>query len=190
MSLRIGVLALQGAFAEHAAMLERLGAQAVELRQASDFSDKLDGIILPGGESTVMAKLLHKTGLFLPIYKALCAGMPVLGTCAGMILLAKQIEGEAASGFRMMDIIVKRNAYGRQLGSFHTTAACKGIGDIPMSFIRAPYVTRLLSPSVEVLSEVEGRIVAVQQGKMLATAFHPELTGDTRLHACFLSLCR
>ena len=180
--MRIAVLALQGAFIEHERMLQRLGVETFEVRQLSDWQQPKDGLVLPGGESTVQMRLLKELGLFDPIREAILGGMPVLGTCAGMILLS---EGRLGT----MDIEVRRNAYGRQLGSFHTVDAVKGIGtDVPMTFIRAPYIERVLSDQVEVLSSVDGHIVAARQGNQLATAFHPELDDDTRLYELLLEL--
>ena len=185
---RIAVLALQGAFAEHEQMLHRLGVETVEIRQLSDWqsfysssSQGRGGLIIPGGESTTQGKLLRELGLFEPIRQAIVDGLPVFGTCAGLILLSPLHLGT-------MGIDVQRNAYGRQLGSFHTQAPLKGIGeDIPMTFIRAPYINKVLSPKVEVLAEVDGHIVAARQGNQLVTAFHPELDEDTRIHELFLS---
>lgn len=180
--MRIAVLALQGAFIEHEQVLQRLGVETFELRQLKDWQQPKDGLILPGGESTVQMRLLNELGLFAPIREAILDGMPVFGTCAGMILLS---EGRLGT----MHIQVRRNAYGRQLGSFHTIAPVKGIGDdIPMTFIRAPYINNVLSPDGEVLAEVDGHIVAARQGRQLVTAFHPELDNDTRIHQFFLSM--
>ena len=192
--MKVAVLALQGAFIEHEQMLQRLGVETVEIRQLKDWQSFYsrpsqeragDGaLILPGGESTVQMRLLKELGLYEPIREAILGGMPVLGTCAGMILLS---EGRLGT----MDIEVRRNAYGRQLGSFHTVDTVKGIGtDVPMTFIRAPYIERVLSDKVEVLSTVDGHIVAGRQGNQIATAFHPELDEDTRLHEFFLGLSR
>ena len=192
--MKVAVLALQGAFIEHEQMLQRLGVETVEIRQLKDWQSFYsrpsqgragDGaLILPGGESTVQMRLLKELGLYEPICEAILGGMPVLGTCAGMILLS---EGRLGT----MDIEVRRNAYGRQLGSFHTVDTVKGIGtDVPMTFIRAPYIERVLSDKVEVLSTVDGHIVAGRQGNQIATAFHPELDEDTRLHEFFLGLSR
>lgn len=179
--MRVAVLALQGAFIEHEQVLQRLGAETFEVRQLSDWQQPKDGLVLPGGESTVQMRLLKELGLFAPIRQAILDGLPVLGTCAGMILLS---EGRLGT----MDIEVRRNAYGRQLGSFHTVGTVKGIGtDVPMTFIRAPYIEQVLSNKVEVLSTVDGHIVAVRQGNQIATAFHPELDDDIRLHELFLS---
>ena len=180
--MKIAVLALQGAFAEHKQMLHRLGVESFEVRQLADWNQPKDGLIIPGGESTTQGKLLRDLGLFEPIRQAIIDGLPVFGTCAGLILLSPLHLGT-------MDIDVQRNAYGRQLGSFHTIAPVKGIGDdIPMTFIRAPYINNVLSPDGEVLAEVDGHIVAARQGRQLVTAFHPELDNDTRIHQFFLSM--
>lgn len=183
-SMRIAVLALQGAFIEHERMLQKLGVEAFEVRQLSDWQQPKDGLILPGGESTVQMRLLKELNLFEPIRKAINDGLPVFGTCAGMILLS---EGY----LNTMDIRVRRNAYGRQLGSFHTTGSVDGIGnDIPMTFIRAPYVEEILSDICQSLSTVDNHIIAVRQGNQMATAFHPELDDDVRIHKYFIEqLC-
>ena len=146
----------------------------------------IDALILPGGESTVMGKLLCELELMESLREKIQSGMPVFGTCAGLILLAKEIEGENPY-LGTMNIRVKRNAYGRQLGSFHTEDVLKGIGAIPMTFIRAPYIEDVLV-GAEALAEVDGKIVAARQGKQLVTAFHPELDEDTRVHEYFLSM--
>ena len=177
--MRIGILALQGAFAEHSAILQKLGADSFEIRQKRDLAQPMDGLIIPGGESTVMGKLLKE----LDCYDE---GLPVFGTCAGLILLAKEAEGGKVQ-LGTMDIVARRNAYGRQLGSFSTTAEMKGVGEVPMVFIRAPYITSV-SGSTEVLAEVDGKIVAAREGSQLVTAFHPELTEDTRVHGYFLHM--
>ena len=137
--MAIAILALQGAFAEHAKMLDQLETDHFEIRQPRDLGRPFDGLILPGGESTVMRKLLHELRLYEPIRARICDGMPVFGTCAGLILLAKNVEGGLPC-FATMDIAARRNAYGRQLGSFYTEAVCKGVGTVPMTFIRAPYI--------------------------------------------------
>lgn len=179
--MRIAILALQGAFAEHEQMLRRLGAETFEVRQLRDWQQPKDGLIIPGGESTTQSKLLHDLGLFEPIRQAIADGLPVFGTCAGLILLSSMHLGT-------MDIVAERNAYGRQLGSFHTTAPVEGIGDdIPMTFIRAPYIKEVLSERCQVLARVDGRIVAARQDNQLVTAFHPELDDDTRIHDYFLN---
>lgn len=184
--MTVAILALQGAFVEHAAMLDRLGAEHFEIRQARDLERPFDGLILPGGESTVMRKLLHDLGLFEPLRERIAAGMPVFGTCAGLILLAKSVDGGVPC-FETMDIAVKRNAYGRQLGSFYAEAECKEIGKIPMTFIRAPYIEEV-SGDAEILAVVDGNIVAARQGNQLVTAFHPELCEDLSIHRRFLEL--
>jgi 5'-phosphate synthase pdxT subunit len=186
--LKIGVLALQGGFAEHIRILKSLGIEPCEIRQRSDFTKDLNGIILPGGESTVLRKLLKELSLFDCIKNAIQEGMPVFGTCAGAILLARHIENESDCGFGAIDMIVRRNAYGRQLGSFSITSNFEGIGEIPMVFIRAPVITSVANGGVEVLSKVNGNITAVRQKNILATVFHPELTNDMRVHEYFLSL--
>ena len=186
--MTIAVLALQGAFIEHEQMLQKLEVHTIELRQASDLQKDFDGIILPVGESTVQGKLLHDLNMFEPLKEKIQSGMPVLATCAGMILLASDIAEQDETYFETIPMTVKRNAYGRQLGSFHTNATIKGIGEVPMTFIRAPYVSQV-SDEVEILSVVEERIVAVRYQKQIALAFHPELDNDLRIHEMFLSLC-
>ena len=175
--MRIAVLALQGAFAEHEEALRRMGAETFQVRQLSDWQQgRPDALVLPGGESTVQMRLLSRLGLLEPIRSAIAGGLPVFGTCAGMILLSKGYLGT-------MDIRVRRNAYGRQLGSFHTIGRVKGIGDdVPMTFIRAPFVEEVLADDAQELARVDDRIVAVRQGRQFATAFHPELDDDTRLY--------
>ncbi len=229
--MRIGVLALQGAFAEHERALAGLGASCVEVRQPRDLSDDLDGLVIPGGESTVMAKLLHDRALAEPLGRAIADGLPVFGTCAGMIMLAREVEGRGAGCLPVLDVVVRRNAFGRQLGSFRTEGAFGRIGIVPMTFIRAPFVVAAGSdvqvlatvqrdavtapfdvgtpvdaacrnagaaaacwgdgavsegPGADVQADGETRIVAVRQGSVLATAFHPELTGDARVHEYFV----
>ena len=184
--MRVGVLAVQGAFAEHIAAVERLGAEAFEIRNTGSLSRPFDGLILPGGESTVMKKLLHDLELFGPLKEKIESGLPVLGTCAGMILLAGNIEGGESPCFGTMDITVKRNAYGRQLGSFVCTDRFAD-RDITMRFIRAPYVTEAGS-GAEILAEHDDKIVAVRQKNQLATAFHPELTDDDTVYKLFFRM--
>ena len=180
--MKVAVLALQGAFIEHEQVLQRLGVETVEIRQLKDWQQPIDALILPGGESTVQMRLLKELGLLEPIRQAIADGMPVLGTCAGMILLSQGYLGT-------MHIRVRRNAYGRQLGSFHTTGTVEGIGDdVPMTFIRAPYIEEVLSADCQPIAEVDGHIVAARQGNQIATAFHPELDDDTRLHQLLISL--
>ena len=184
--MNIAILALQGAFVEHAAMLDRLGAEHFEIRQRRDLNRPFDGLILPGGESTTMGKLLRDLELFQPLRKRIQAGLPVFGTCAGLILLAKAVDGGTPC-FSTIDIAVKRNAYGRQLGSFFTEETVKGIGQVPMTFIRAPYITSL-GPEAAILAEVDGNIVAARQGNQLVTAFHPELNDNLSVHRFFLDM--
>ena len=186
--MRIGVLALQGAFAEHCAVLRKLDTESFEIRQKRDLEQDFDGLILVGGESTVMGKLLRELDCMDPLKQRIREGMPVFGTCAGLILLAKQIDGGIPC-FSVMDIRVKRNAYGRQLGSFFTDDRFGGSKRIPMTFIRAPYIESV-GNNVEVLSIVDSNIVAAQQDNMLVTAFHPELDQDTRIHEAFLGMIR
>ena len=182
-----GILAVQGAFAEHAATLDKLGASWRLLRAAEDFDDSISRVILPGGESTTQSKLLHSTGLFEPIKQHIVAGKPVLGTCAGMILLASKLDNDDNVYFGELDAVVHRNAYGRQLGSFQTVGSFGDIHDLPLVFIRGPYVAHV-GPKATVETEVDGHVVGLRQGNILATAFHPELTDDTRVHELFLSL--
>ncbi len=186
--MRIAVLALQGAFAEHEQMLKSLGADTFEIRQLADWNEPKDGLIIPGGESTVQLKLLKDLGLLEPVMADIKQGLPVFGTCAGLILLAKHVAGEDFNRISTMDIDVCRNAYGRQLGSFYTEDTVKHIGDgIPMTFIRAPYINRV-EEDAEALAVVDGHIVAARQGNQLVTAFHPELNNDTRVHEYFLRM--
>lgn len=186
--MRIAVLCLQGAFIEHIRMLEKTGAEAFEIRQRRDLlSRSYDGLVIPGGESTVIGKLLGDLGMTEDVRSMIVGGTPVFGTCAGLILLAKKIENDSRVGLGTMDIAVRRNAYGRQLGSFSCTAEMKGVGTIPMTFIRAPYIERVFGKA-ESLAVVDGHIVAARQDNQLVTAFHPELTDDTRVHEYFLGM--
>lgn len=186
--MRIGVLALQGAFAEHRQTLARMGVDTFEIRCLADWERPKDGLILPGGESTTQLKLLRDLGLWQPIREAILGGLPVFGTCAGLILLARTVEGEPRERLSTMDIDVCRNAYGRQLGSFRQVAPMAGVGeDIPMTFIRAPYINKVYGEAVA-LAEVGGHIVAARQGNQLVTAFHPELEEDVRVHQYFLDM--
>lgn len=188
-TMRIAVLAVQGAFAEHEQMLKRLGIPYVELRKKEDLLQKYDGIILPGGESTVQGKLLKELAMFDTLQRQIQEGMPVLGTCAGMILLADRIGNDEREYFKTLPVTVKRNAYGRQLGSFYTEQEFKGIGVLPMTFIRAPYIESVRD-GVEILAEEEGHIVAVRYENQLALSFHPELDADTRIHEYFLDMVK
>ncbi len=178
--MRIAILALQGAFEEHRQMLERLGVEAFLVRNKADWEQPKDGLIIPGGESTTMLKLLRDLGLFCPIKDAISDGLPVFGTCAGLIMLDGDHLGT-------MHISVRRNAYGRQLGSFQATAPFQGIGPVLMTFIRAPYITGVGS-EVEVLATVDGHIVAARQGRQLVTSFHPELNESDAVHRFFLRI--
>ena len=149
--MKIGVLALQGAFIEHEKMLASLGAESFEIRQLKDIGQPMDGLIIPGGESTVQGKLLRELGLMEPLRGLISGGLPVFGTCAGLILLAKSIDDGEAPHLAVMDIAAKRNAYGRQLGSFAANGVFKGIGSVPMTFIRAPYISS--TQGAEILAE-------------------------------------
>ena len=183
----VGVLALQGAFARHVQALERSGVEAREVRTADELA-AVDGLVLPGGESTTMSKLLVANGLVEPLRARLGGGMPVLGTCAGMILLATDVRDGRSDqlSFGAIDLTVRRNGYGRQVDSFEADLDVRGMDGPPLHavFIRAP-VVEAVGDGVEVLAEVDGRPVLVRQGPVTVTAFHPELTGDDRLHAAF-----
>lgn len=185
---RIGVLAVQGAFAEHEGMLSSLGAECVEIRRPSDLAGGISGLVLPGGESTAQGRLLRELGLLEPLRELVSGGLPVLATCAGLILLADEIEGGEAVHLGTLPVAVRRNAYGRQLGSFVARGEFSGLGAFDMAFIRAPVVVRTKNPGVEILAEVGGRIAAVRHGNQVALAFHPELGSDPRIHALFLGM--
>ena len=187
--MKIGVLALQGDFAEHLAILTQLGADAVAVRLPDDL-DNLDGLIIPGGESTTIARLLHRWELVEPIRARVLDGMAVWGTCAGAILLANDPGDLDRESLRLMDITVQRNAFGRQVDSFEADVPVPAIGDPAYHcvFIRAPMISNV-GPEADVLAQLnDGTIVAAQQGNMLATVFHPELTGDTRFHQLFVEM--
>jgi len=187
--MRIGVAALQGAFREHIQALRRLGVDAVEVRRPQDLED-LDGLIIPGGESTTIRLLMHEFGLDEPLRARIREGLPVLGTCAGMILLARRVDGERLPGADGLDIDVRRNAFGRQVDSFEADVAIDALGDRPFHavFIRAPIVDSVAG-GVDVLARLDdGRIVAVRQGSIIGISFHPELTDDLRLHRYFLDV--
>lgn len=187
--MRIGILALQGAFIEHSKMLEALNVDAFEIRQKKDLEKQMDGLILPGGESTTMFKLLNDLDMFNTVKSMIENGLPVFGTCAGLLLLAKKVNNHKTSYIQTMDIVAKKNAYGRQLGSFKTKGTFNGIPNIPFVFIRAPYVEEK-GKDVEVLSVVDGLIVAVRENNQLATAFHPELTDDLTVHQYFINMIK
>jgi 5'-phosphate synthase pdxT subunit len=185
----VGVLALQGDVLEHARLLERVGAQPIEVRTPEDLAG-IDALVLPGGESTTISMLLESSGLFEPIAERIAAGMPALGTCAGMILLSGEIlDGRSDQrSFAAIDIAVRRNAFGRQIDSFEADLGVPAIGEPPLHavFIRAPYVERV-GETVEVLATVGERPVLCRQGRVTVAAFHPELSGDVRLHELLLS---
>lgn len=187
--MRIGVLALQGAFIEHSKMLKALNVDAFEIRQKKDLEQPMDGLILPGGESTTMFKLLNDLDMFKTVKIMIENGLPVFGTCAGLLLLAKQVNNHKTSYIQTMDIVAKKNAYGRQLGSFKTKGTFNGTPNIPFIFIRAPYVEEK-GKDVEVLSVVDGLIVAVREKNQLATAFHPELTDNLTVHQYFIDMIK
>jgi len=181
--VKIGVLRIQGAFAEHEVMLRKVGAEAVPVRLPEHFDD-LSGLILPGGESTAMRKLIDRWGLRAPILELAQRGVPIFGTCAGLILLADHISDGDEAVLPLLDVTVKRNAFGRQLDSFEAQISVPILGDTPVHgvFIRAPIVERV-GDEVDVLARLEdGSVVAVRQRNVMATAFHPELSGDVRFH--------
>jgi 5'-phosphate synthase pdxT subunit len=188
--MKIGILALQGDFIEHEVMLQRLGVDVVEIRLPRDLT-ALDGIIIPGGESTTFAKIANRAGLVEPLRQCVMQGLPTWGTCAGLIFLAKDVGRDQVT-LAVMDITVQRNAFGRQVDSFTTDLLMAGLpdGSFPGVFIRAPIITRIGS-EVEGLCTLEnGQIVAARQRHILATSFHPELTKDSRVHSYFLDYCR
>jgi 5'-phosphate synthase pdxT subunit len=181
--MKIGVLALQGAFREHLLTLAGIGVEGVAVRLPSDLVD-LDGLILPGGESTTMRKLIDRWSLRQPILDLAASGAPLFGTCAGMIVLAREIVGSEEPVLPLLDVTVERNAFGRQLDSFEADLSVPVLGDQPVHgvFIRAPVITRT-GPDVDVLARLpDGRVVAVRERNVIATAFHPELAGETRFH--------
>jgi len=181
--MRIGVLALQGAFAEHVAVLRAIGAEPVEVRLPAQLHD-IDGLILPGGESTTMRRLIDRWGLRQPILDLAASGVPLFGTCAGMIILAREIDGGEPAVLPLLDVSVRRNAFGRQLNSFEAELDVPLLGSQPVHgvFIRAPVIERA-GPGVDVIARLDdGRIVAVREHNVIATSFHPELAGETRFH--------
>jgi 5'-phosphate synthase pdxT subunit len=186
----IGVLALQGDVREHLAAVRALGVEAVPVKTREELA-RVDGLIIPGGESTTVGKLLDRFGLMEPVRHLPDEHKPIFGTCTGMILLAKEIEGSAQPRIGVMDITVRRNAFGRQVDSFEEDLPVAGIPDPPVRavFIRAPYIVAT-DPGVEVLATVHGHPVLVREGHLLAAAFHPELTDDTRVHALFIEMVR
>ena len=187
--MKIAVLAVQGAFIEHEKKLGALGAECFELRQKKDLDTGFDGLALPGGESTVQGKLLRELEMFDTLKEKIESGLPVLATCAGLILLAEQLTNDDHVYFGTLPVLVRRNAYGRQLGSFHTVQEFAGIGEVPMTFIRAPYIERV-GQTVDVLCRIDGHVVAAKEKNMLVTSFHPELTDNSSFHEYFVSMCR
>lgn len=189
--IKVGVLAIQGAVAEHLELLNQIPNVCAQEVKYLDELNEIDGLIIPGGESTAIGRLLRDFNLLQPLKERILNGMPVWGTCAGMILLAKSLENDPTVHLGVMDITVERNAYGRQLGSFTTEVEIEKISSnkIPLVFIRAPYVTQVKS-DVDILLEVNDHIVACQQKQMLATSFHPELTKDTSFHRYFINMIK
>lgn len=185
----VGVLALQGAFLEHEKMLEKLNVDFIEIRKKEDLKTHIDGLILPGGESTTIGKLLKDLDIYEDLKLIIQQGLPTFGTCAGMILLAKKLYNDDTVHLGLMDIEVKRNAYGRQLGSFVVNQDFQNMGIIPMVFIRAPYI-QSVKENVEVLCVVNDNIVGARQDNMLVTSFHPELTSSTKVHEYFINMIK
>lgn len=184
---RVGVLAIQGAFREHRKVLEKLGVEVIEVRSKEDLSN-LQGLIIPGGESTAIGKQLELNGFGDRIIEMANQGVPIFGTCAGMILLSKRIDKSQQYTLGLMDTLVKRNAFGRQVASFEADIPVRGLpGDVRAVFIRAPYVLEA-DPQVDILGEYSGKIVFVRQNNILACAFHPELTPDEKVHDYFLQM--
>lgn len=186
----VGVLALQGAFREHIAVLRKLGANTRELRQKKDIQG-IDALVIPGGESTTIGKLLVDLDMLQPLRNAVSRGLPAYGSCAGLILLCRKIEQSDQPRIGLLDATVRRNAFGRQMESFESNLSVDGIGGgpFPAVFIRAPVISSV-GPGVEVLARLGENAVAVRQDNMLATSFHPELTADSRMHSYFLEMCK
>ncbi len=184
----IGVLALQGSFALHADMLRSLGLEPIEVRKRSEF-EGLDGLIVPGGESSTMLKFLDEESLSEPIRNMHAEGRALYGTCAGAILLARAVENPPQDALGLIDVTVRRNGYGRQVDSHIASAPCPALGEpeLPVVMIRGPVITEV-GPDVEVLAEHRGHPALVREGRVLASTFHPELTEDTRVHECFVRL--
>ena len=188
--MRVAILAVQGAFIEHRKKLESLGAECIELRKKEDLEQPFDGLILPGGESTVQGKLLRELEMYDSLKEKIESGMPVLATCAGLILLAEHLSNDEHVYFGTLPVTVRRNAYGRQLGSFHTDAEVKGIGEVPMTFIRAPYITEC-GPKARAIATCNGNIVAAVQDNQMVTSFHPELNDSLLVHKYFVEeICK
>jgi 5'-phosphate synthase pdxT subunit len=186
--MEIGILALQGAFIEHKKVLEKLGVSSFEIRDKTDLSKPMSGLIIPGGESTTMYRLLTDLRMEEYLKKLIKEGLPVFGTCAGLLLLANDVENYKSAFLQTMNIKAVKNAYGRQLGSFRDSGEFIN-QNIPFVFIRAPYIENV-GKSVEVLATYQNKIVAARENNQLVTAFHPELTNDTTVHEYFLSMCR
>ncbi len=188
--MRVGVLAVQGDFAEHVRALRRIGGiETAEIRAPDDL-ERIDGLVLPGGESTTMGKVMVDSGLMEPLRRMITEGLPVLATCAGTVMMARDIGGLQQPLIGAMDLVVRRNAFGRQLQSFETALSLDFLGDPPLRaiFIRAPAITSV-GPGVSVLARLlDGTIVAAREGSMVATSFHPELTDDPRFHEYFVRL--
>ncbi len=192
--MKIGILALQGAFSEHRLVLDRIGIESREVRLPAEI-DGLDGLIIPGGESTTILKLMHDFEIFEPLRIRINAGLAVWGTCAGMICLAKKVlnsEQSVLQPLSVMDITVRRNAFGRQVDSFEADVEFNGLGAKPFHavFIRAPLIEEVKSPAAVLARLPDGTIVAARQRKLLVTSFHPELTDDTRVHEYFLEMAK
>ena len=188
--MKVGVLALQGAFIEHEKKLEKLGVECIELRQKKDLEQDFDGLILPGGESTVIGKLLRELDMLESLKSMINNGLTVFGTCAGMIILADRIENEEKTHIGTMDITVRRNAYGRQLGSFYAEEDFDNVGKVPMTFIRAPYITKC-GPKARAIATCKGNIVAAVQDNQMVTSFHPELNDSLLVHKYFVEeICK
>ncbi|MGI6511079.1 MAG: pyridoxal 5'-phosphate synthase glutaminase subunit PdxT [Catenisphaera adipataccumulans] len=183
--MKAAVLAVQGDFIEHENMLRRLGIETMEIRQSADLSEPFDALVLPGGESTVQGKLLNELDLMKPLHDKIAAGLPTLATCAGLILLAEHIENDG-SYLGTLPVTVRRNAYGRQLGSFYTESQWQGIGKIPMTFIRAPFITAA-DPTI-VRATIDDHIVGVTYRNQIALSFHPELNDDLRIYEQFIKM--
>jgi len=185
--MKIGILSVQGAFIEHEKILTKLGCDCVQLRSKKDIVS-LDGLVLPGGESTVQGKLLRELDMFEPLKNLITEGIPVLATCAGLILLSEKISNDSNVYLGTLPVTVKRNAYGRQLGSFKTESDFKPLGTVPMTFIRAPYIESVRE-NVEILSVVDGKITGVRYKNQIGLSFHPEMDNDLRIHQYFSFLC-
>lgn len=188
--MKIGILGFQGAIIEHQRHIEKLGHEAVVVRYLQELED-IQGIILPGGESTTIGKLLVRTGMLEPLQEKIRQGLPVWGTCAGMILLAKELVNDTVTHLAVMDIAVRRNAYGTQIDSFDALVDIPEVSadKLPLVFIRAPYIEQI-GETVKVLCRINNHIVAAQEGNMLVTSFHPELTDNSSFHEYFISMCR